>query len=317
MKWCSKKKLCRKSRVELLVWERSAKIIESNYLAASGLTKSWSMLKRYLEYWQAWGVSHRSRKCAPVFQCPHGKDVIPNAQPDPAVATLFHSHPAISGQVRAWHFILLPVRVLQGVMRLFSVSIPDWTAQVSSTSPHRTCSPALLAALLFSCGCFHIVMSFLYCETCTQCSRWSCSNAKYSGRITFLVGCAAFHAPHNVVSPLAARTHCWFVLSLQVSAPTGSLLLSCSAATHSQSVPVSGITASQLQHPVSLLNFTVLLFAWCWLLLILSMMERFLFNFLTVAVSWLRYATGGRERSDIFCLVWNCTVFSQHVYHFL
>lgn len=197
MKWCSKKKLCRKSRVELLVWERSAKIIESNYLAASGLTKSWSMLKRYLEYWQAWGVSHRSRKCAPVFQCPHGKDVIPNAQPDPAVATLFHSHPAISGQVRAWHFILLPVRVLQGVMRLFSVSIPDWTAQVSSTSPHRTCSPALLAALLFSCGCFHIVMSFLYCETCTQCSRWSCNNAKYSGRITSLVGCAAFHAPHS------------------------------------------------------------------------------------------------------------------------
>lgn len=121
---------------------------------------------------------------------------------------------------------------------------------ISSTFLHRTRPPALLAALLFSCRCFHIVLCFLYCETCTQYSMWSCSNAKHSVRITSLVGCAAFHTPHNVVCSLAARTHCWLMLSLLASALTRSLLLSCSAATHSQSVPVAGITAYQVQHLV-------------------------------------------------------------------
>jgi len=137
---------------------------------------------------------HFSRKPIPVVNHLHSKDfffLICGLSLSWYSFVLFpHMWPSVP-RSRTWYLSLLsPVRELQQAMRSsFSFSSLDWTAQVSSASPHRTCLPALLpdfTALLWMLS--KTLTSFLYCKAlnCAQYLRQGCTNAKYRRRITSL-----------------------------------------------------------------------------------------------------------------------------------
>jgi len=87
-----------------------------------------------LEHWQAWGISHHTRKSLLVFDHPHSKKNFPDAQFDSHPADLCHSHPVIS-RIRAYHLpLLLFLRELQrsplGLL-LFRLDRPASTCRTS------------------------------------------------------------------------------------------------------------------------------------------------------------------------------------------
>lgn len=78
----------------------------------------------------------------------------------------------------------LSVSPPQGIAGSTEITSSNWTAQVPSAPPRRTCLPALLPALLPSLDAFkglNILFFFFLCcgdRRCTWYSRWGCTNTK-------------------------------------------------------------------------------------------------------------------------------------------
>ena len=168
---------------------------------------------------------------------------------------LYHSHvPSHRWPGRRDH--RFPLRFLcSGCCReqwgcLLTSSSPGWTAQASSASLCRTCLQALFPSSLALLWMMHS-STFFYCgaQNCTQYSKWGHDDVKYRGRITSLAGCAVFHAPQGAICPLGSRACCWLVLVPALTSTSRSTSAELLQPLISQSVPVSTIIPSLMQHP--------------------------------------------------------------------
>lgn len=106
-------------------------------------------LPRFYLSTESCGGSDTSRKPVPVFDCPHGKEMLPSAwsHPPQVQPCAIPSCSAPPGS-RAQHVPLLPLKDLQSGEH-FSASFRQDNPGLP-TSPHSTCLPDLLPAFLLS-----------------------------------------------------------------------------------------------------------------------------------------------------------------------
>lgn len=95
--------------------------------------------------------------------------MFPNAQSDPPLAALCHSHMSCHGQ-QEHSPVPLSVSPPQGIAGSTEITSSNWTAQVPSAPPRRTCLPALLPALLPSLDAFKglNILFFFFCVVETR-----------------------------------------------------------------------------------------------------------------------------------------------------
>lgn len=148
-------------------WKGPLKIIQSDCPSTSGLSKSEStslivLSKCLLSIYRPGASTHLARKPVPVSDHPPSDDIFLNVHSETCLVLLCAAqYPGSRGQ----H--LPPCFPAPGGCReqqgdLSATSFPDWTNQVSSTSRHRTCLPALITTLLCSSGCFLRYFNILF-----------------------------------------------------------------------------------------------------------------------------------------------------------
>lgn len=105
------------------------------------------------ERWQARGIRYLSRKSVPVSDHPYSTEMLSNVQSEPLVqlcAIPMHVLSLVTREKRPAPPSALPspgsCREQWGCF--LASSSPDWTTQVSSASPCRTCLPALVPIIV-------------------------------------------------------------------------------------------------------------------------------------------------------------------------
>ena len=157
-----------------------------------------SIIQMPLEHWQAWAISYLFRNPVPVFDHLCGKEIFPHNQSEQPLASMYQSHVFYHWSLRRREQYLTLCFPYSGSCReqwgyLFVFSRLDNPSILSISSQDMPSHPVTsFLALLWMYS--STLTSFLYCraQNFTQCSRWGCTNAKYSGR-KIEVSCRTSH----------------------------------------------------------------------------------------------------------------------------